>query len=55
MNTALIGAAIGLELIPLSEDSIIAAIKDIIRARYHEMNLTAFKKGKVAPKRMIPS
>ena len=48
INIVLLGAAVGLGQIPVKEKSIINALKDIIRPRYHEMNLRAFEKGKQA-------
>ncbi len=53
MNTVLIGAALGLNLLPLNEESIISAIKDVLPARYHNMNISALQKGKNAPKQTI--
>ena len=53
MNTVLIGAALGMNLLPLNEESIISAIKDVLPGRYHEMNISAFLKGKNAPKQTI--
>lgn len=53
LNTVLIGAAFGLNLIPIKEDSIIAAIKDTLPARYHQMNITAFELGKKATKKPL--
>ncbi|MFX1509673.1 MAG: indolepyruvate oxidoreductase subunit beta [Promethearchaeota archaeon] len=53
MNTVLIGAVVGLDLLPIKEESIISAIEDILPSRYHEMNITALKKGKGASKRTI--
>jgi indolepyruvate ferredoxin oxidoreductase beta subunit len=53
LNTVLIGAALGLGVIPIKESSLISAIKDVLPKRYHEMNVTAMKKGKDAPKRTI--
>ena len=53
MNTVLVGAAFDLDLIPLKESSIIEAIKDVLPARYHEMNITAFKKGRAVQKMTI--
>jgi Pyruvate/2-oxoacid:ferredoxin oxidoreductase gamma subunit len=53
MNTVLVGAAFDLGLIPMKKSSIIAAIKDILPARYHEMNITAFQKGMAVQKMTI--
>jgi indolepyruvate ferredoxin oxidoreductase beta subunit len=53
MNTVLIGVALGLNLLPLKETSIIKAIKEILPARYHEINISALQKGKSAPKQTI--
>ncbi|MFW9935871.1 MAG: indolepyruvate oxidoreductase subunit beta [Candidatus Thorarchaeota archaeon] len=53
MNTVLIGAVVGLDLFPIKEESIISAIEDILPIRYHEMNITALKKGENASKRTI--
>jgi Pyruvate/2-oxoacid:ferredoxin oxidoreductase gamma subunit len=53
MNTVLVGAAFDLDLIPIKESSIIEAIKDILPTRYHEMNITAFKKGMTVQKLII--
>ncbi len=53
MNTVLVGAAFDLDLIPMKEISIIEAIKDVLPARYHEMNITAFKKGMAVQKMTI--
>ncbi|MFW9985121.1 MAG: indolepyruvate oxidoreductase subunit beta [Candidatus Odinarchaeota archaeon] len=55
MNTVLIGAALALNLLPLKEESIVSAIKDVLPARYHEMNISALQKGKIAPKQTINS
>jgi len=55
MNTVLIGAVIGLNLLPIKEKTVIAAIKDILPRRYHEMNITALEKGKNAAKKIITS
>lgn len=55
MNTVLIGAVLGLTLLPIKEKTIIAAIKDILPSRYHEMNITALEKGKNAQKRTLSS
>lgn len=51
MNTVLVGAAFSLDLIPIKETSIIEAIKEVLPARYHKMNITAFKSGKSAIKK----
>ncbi len=53
MNTVLVGAAFDLHLIPMKESSIIEAIKEVLPARYHEMNITAFKKGMAVQKMTI--
>ena len=53
MNTVLIGAVIGLNLLPIKEKTIITAIKEILPNRYHTMNIEAFKKGKTAQKKTI--
>jgi indolepyruvate ferredoxin oxidoreductase beta subunit len=53
MNTVLIGAAIGLNLLPIKEESVISAIKEILPNRYHAMNMEALKKGKTAQKKTI--
>ena len=53
LNTVLIGAAMGLGVIPIKESSLISAIKDILPKRYHEMNVTAMKKGQDAQKRTM--
>lgn len=50
MNTILLGVAFDLDLIPLKESSIIAAIKQVLPSRYHQMNIDAFEKGKLAEK-----
>ncbi|MFX1575920.1 MAG: indolepyruvate oxidoreductase subunit beta [Promethearchaeota archaeon] len=55
MNTVLIGAVLGLTLLPIKEKTIIAAIKTILPSRYHEMNITALEKGKNAQKRTLSS
>jgi indolepyruvate ferredoxin oxidoreductase beta subunit len=55
MNTVLIGAVIGLNLLPIKEETVISAIKDLLPRRYHEMNITALRKGKTAPKKTIIS
>ena len=54
INTVLLGAAVGLGLIPLKEKSIIAALKEVLRERFHEMNIEAFEKGKNAVKGKKP-
>ncbi len=48
INTVLLGTALGLGKIPVQEKSIINAIKDILPQRYHEINISALKKGKNA-------
>jgi indolepyruvate ferredoxin oxidoreductase beta subunit len=53
MNTVLIGAVIGLNLLPIKEETVIAAIRDVLPNRYHEMNFAALQKGKNAPKKTI--
>jgi indolepyruvate ferredoxin oxidoreductase beta subunit len=53
MNTVLIGAIVGLDLLPIKEKSIISAIEDILPSRYHEMNIIALKKGKEVSKRTV--
>ncbi len=53
MNTVLIGAVIGLNLLPIKEETVIAAIRDVLPKRYHEMNIAALQKGKTAPKKTI--
>jgi indolepyruvate ferredoxin oxidoreductase beta subunit len=53
MNTVLIGSVLGSDLLPIKERSVISAINEILPTRYHEMNITALKKGKDAPKRTI--
>ncbi|MFX1319510.1 MAG: indolepyruvate oxidoreductase subunit beta [Promethearchaeota archaeon] len=53
MNTVLIGAIISLNLIPIKEETVIAAIKEILPERYHAMNISAFEKGKNASKKTI--
>ena len=55
LNTVLIGAALDLGVIPIKESSLISAIKEVLPKRYHEMNVTAMKNGKGAPKRTISS
>lgn len=49
-NTVLLGAAIGLGLIPIKEKSILTGIKDVLPSRYHQMNIDAFEKGKMLEK-----
>ena len=53
MNTVLIGAVIGLNLLPIKEKTVISAIKEILPNRYHAMNIEALKKGKTAQKKTI--
>ncbi len=55
MNTVLIGAVIGLNLLPIKEETVISAIKEILPNRYHAMNIDALKKGKNAQKKTITS
>jgi indolepyruvate ferredoxin oxidoreductase beta subunit len=55
MNTVLIGAVIGLNLLPIKEETVISAIKEILPKRYHAMNISAFEKGKNATKKTITS
>lgn len=55
MNIVLIGAVIGLGLIPIKEETVIAAIKEVLPSRYHAMNIVALEKGKNAPKKKITS
>jgi indolepyruvate ferredoxin oxidoreductase beta subunit len=55
MNTVLIGAVIGLNLLPIKEGTVIAAIKEILPKRFHAMNISAFEKGKNATKKTIKS
>lgn len=50
INTVLLGAAIGLGLIPIKEKSILTGIKDVLPSRYHRMNIDAFEKGKMLEK-----
>ncbi len=45
MNTALIGAATGLGRIPIPQDSIISALREVLPSRYHEVNIKAFELG----------
>ncbi len=53
MNIVLIGAAIGLKLLPIKEETVITTIRDILPNRYHEMNISALEMGKNAPKKTI--
>jgi indolepyruvate ferredoxin oxidoreductase beta subunit len=53
MNTVLIGAVVGLNLLPIKEKTVILAIKEILPNRYHAMNIEALKKGKMAQKKTI--
>ena len=53
MNTVLIGAVIGLNLLPIKEKTVISAIKEILPTRYHAMNIEALKKGKTAQKKTV--
>ncbi len=55
MNTVLIGAAFGLNLLPIKEKTVVDAIKDVLPNRYHEMNIIALQKGKNASKKTISS
>ena len=55
LNTVLIGAAIGLGVLPIKESSIISAIRDVLPERHHMMNVDALKKGIEAPKRTVSS
>jgi len=45
MNTVLIGAATGLERIPIQKDIIISDLKEVLPSRYHEVNIKAFELG----------
>lgn len=48
VNNVLLGAAAGLGLVPAQENTIRAAIRDIVPPRYHQANLAAFEKGKAS-------
>lgn len=45
MNTVLIGSAVGLGEIPIKQDTIISALKEVLPSRYHEVNVKAFELG----------
>ncbi|MFX0169239.1 MAG: indolepyruvate oxidoreductase subunit beta [Candidatus Hodarchaeota archaeon] len=53
LNTVLIGAAIGLHVLPIEKKSVISAIKEILPSRYRAMNIKALEKGIKAPKRTV--
>jgi indolepyruvate ferredoxin oxidoreductase beta subunit len=53
LNTVLIGAAIGLGVLPIKESSVISAIRGILPKRYHKINIDALKMGIEAPKRTL--
>ena len=53
MNTVLIGAVIGLNLLPIKEKTVVSVIKEILPTRYHAMNIEALKKGKTAQKKTV--
>ena len=53
MNTVLIGAVVSLDLLPIKEKAVMAAIREVLPKRYHEMNILALKKGKNASKKTI--
>jgi indolepyruvate ferredoxin oxidoreductase beta subunit len=46
VNNVLLGAAVGLGLVPVQESTIRAAIKDIVPSPYQQANLAAFENGK---------
>jgi len=48
VNNVLLGAAVGLGLVPVQESTIRAAIKDIVPSPYQQANLAAFEKGKTS-------
>ncbi|MFX1473881.1 MAG: indolepyruvate oxidoreductase subunit beta [Promethearchaeota archaeon] len=45
VNIVLVGSAFGLGKIPLKEKAIISALKEVLRPRYHEVNIKAFELG----------
>jgi len=47
-NSILLGASTNLGKLPIKSESIIAAMKNILPPRYHEMNIIAFQKGQQA-------
>jgi len=51
VNNVLLGAAAGLGLLPAQENTIRAAIKDIVPGPYQQANLAAFEKGKASTAR----
>jgi indolepyruvate ferredoxin oxidoreductase beta subunit len=51
MNTVLIGAAKGLERIPVPKNTIISALKEVLPSRYHKVNIEAFELGMKAVSR----
>jgi indolepyruvate ferredoxin oxidoreductase beta subunit len=52
VNIVLVGSAFGLGKIPLKEKAVISALKEVLRPRYHKMNIDAFEKGKQATTKM---
>jgi indolepyruvate ferredoxin oxidoreductase beta subunit len=48
VNNVLLGAAVGLGLVPAQENTIRTMIRDIVPSPYHQVNLAAFEKGKTS-------
>ncbi|MFW9830329.1 MAG: indolepyruvate oxidoreductase subunit beta [Candidatus Thorarchaeota archaeon] len=55
LNTVLIGAAVGLDLLPIKDQSIITAIKENLPKKYHNMNFSAFELGRNISKKTLAS
>jgi len=53
MNIIMLGYSIGANMIPLSEESILKAIKAVVPEKYLEANIKAFERGKNIAKQLI--
>ena len=53
VNVVLLGAAVGSGYLPLSRDSFLEAIEEIIPQRFHNLNYAAFNSGHDLAERMI--